>query len=187
MKKIMFSVVALLCSLSAYADPWSLSNLYVDGFVGVNFVEKTDADFDVGVAAGGALGYRLNRSVRVEGEVAFRRNPYRISESGSYRTISAMGNLLVDLPFPDSLGSLPICPYVGVGLGHRWDHASIDIELVEDAARFRGNDHRFAYQGIVGIVVGRGAGIEGAIEYRFLASRRLYDNHTLALNLKRYF
>ncbi len=202
MKKLFLSLMCVFAVGSAFATPFSYSNVYVDGFAGLNFVNGYNRhglqiDYNAGYAIGGSVGYALSPFVRIEGEGAYRENSIdelwikgtRLSASGKIKKATLMANGFVNFPMIDEV----FTPYVGLGLGGRWDRETLAIDPVAtnegiyvfDKAVFRSSG--FAYQAIAGVTLFTGRKVETTAEYRFLNGCDIQGNHTVNLTLKTYF
>ena len=81
-------------------------------------------DLGSGWLGGGALGYRVNESVRIEAEVFYSRNKVKgataagltATNGGDYASVAIMGNALLDVARYETDFAV-FKPYVGVGLG----------------------------------------------------------------------
>lgn len=202
MKKIFLFLVSIFTTVGMFAEPFSFSNFYVDGFGGLNIVnsfEKKDVrvDLNSGYAIGSALGYRFSRFFRLEGEAAYRSNSFdqmvvrdvQLPASGSIKKVTVMGNGVIQVPLLEN----SLIPYVGAGLGERWDRERFNLDpITTDEGTFvfdklKSTSHGLAYQGIAGLTFCVGQKIQAAVEYRYLDGSDIQGNHTLGLNLKRYF
>jgi opacity protein-like surface antigen len=202
MKKISLFLFSIFTCASAFAEPFSFSNFYVDGFGGINihnsFVEDDfRIDFNTGIAVGGAVGYKFSRFFRIEGEASYRRNAFdqivtrgeAFSVSGHAHKVTTMGNAIFEIPiFNNSL-----IPYIGGGMGERWDkeRSTLDPIVTSEGTYYFYEriykDQGFAWQGIAGITFGISQKIQAAIEYRYLDGSHSEGNNTIAVNLKSYF
>jgi len=158
--------------LSVAAGPNLLMGKKLDGATA-----DLDPDYEIGYAAGGALGYELPLlPIRLEAEVMYRQNDLdqisdgtgtilpgagKFSGSGSVNVWSAMANGYVFLPVPFGLE-----PYIGAGLGY----AMLDIDglsgggvpLVDNKA------YTYAYQFIAGVELDIIPGpLDMGLEYRY--------------------
>lgn len=138
--------------------------LYLSGFTGLAIQQdqnnrsggqSIDVSLDNGFVIGGAVGYRLTDSFRVEVEVAYRENDITAGTvlndptaafSGDNSSLGAFANVLYD--FAD----LPlITPYIGVGLGFGGVESDAFIDTIANDQRFGGATRtEFLYQGILG-------------------------------------
>lgn len=201
MKKTLLALMAICISTTAFANMFSFSNFYVDGFGGVNFVnsyEKEGARIDLnpGYIAGGALGYRFSRFFRIEGEGAYRSNSFnqlvlheqKFPASGEIRKATAMGNGIIDLCFWDS----GLVPYVGVGIGERWDQESFTLKPVviggvPTVFTAKDTSRDLAYQGIVGVNFCSYKNLHLGVEYRYLDGPDIQANNSLDFSVKAHF
>ena len=196
MKRIFLLFVLVFTTASAFA-----SNFYIDAFGGINFVHNIEEngdhlDFNTGYALGGSLGYRFSQYLRVEVEGAYRSNTadqmviqnVQIPLSGSIQKATLMANGLVNIPFTQNLSA-----YIGAGAGERWDREVFTVDPLTTAdgvtffPTFKSESQGFVCQGIAGIVFCTNQQMQLAAEYRYLDGPSLQANHTLGLNLKRFF
>lgn len=100
------------------------------------------ADYDAGAGIGAAIGYQIDDSLRVEGELAYRHTEVDTINIGgtvvdgndlNLDVIAAMANLYYSYPMGQ------FSPYVGAGLGVAYNDESDEA------------DTAFAYQGMVGV------------------------------------
>ncbi|MDF2763821.1 MAG: hypothetical protein K0S81_815, partial [Rhodospirillales bacterium] len=125
---------AALVTVLAAASPAQAEGLYIGAFGGANFADEADGTGDVGGgygytvevenelgwAAGAAVGYGFDISLRAEAEVAYRMNELdqaniaiaALDLDGDTTALSIMGNLWFDIPLNG-----PVRPFLGGGLG----------------------------------------------------------------------
>ena len=196
--------------------------LYVRGGIGINWLSDADnngavldveSEADNGLALAGALGYRLNRNVRVEAEINYRDNDADSltvtnpagsglptdDADGDVTSWGGMANVYYDF---DGVGPVKdggkLVPYVMGGLG--WanvdaDVSAVGVQLTDD------DDSVFAYQ------LGAGVGYDVAervtldLGYRYYATDDLdltfspdgsdfesdYDNHSVMASVRYAF
>jgi len=133
---------------------------YISGHAGGNFAP----DFDPGFAVGGAIGYKSGNHFRIEGEVAFRTNEVKGSNSILSQDVSAlslMGNAYFDFNF-----NSPLKPYIGAGVGFADVRSTIKILGV----KFSENDTVFAYQLMAGLGYEISPKTTLTLGYRYFAS-----------------
>jgi outer membrane protein OmpA-like peptidoglycan-associated protein len=206
-----FAGIALAAALSssAYADSMAThKGLYVSGALGANWLEDSDVsdlvvpfvdvEFDTGYVGAIAVGYGLGNGLRIEGELAHRRNDIDAinvfgvdAGSGDVNTSSLMLNLVYDI----NLNSKMV-PYLGVGIGF----ANIDVDGGVGPFTTDDNDNVFAYQGIAGIAYHLQHQLDLFLDYRyfrtedpdfdvsFLGSASIdYESHSVMLGLRYRF
>jgi OOP family OmpA-OmpF porin len=141
-----------------------------------------------------SVGYGLGNGLRLELEGGFKQNRFQkvggnsqvgvANFSGDEYKYTGMVNALYDFdPAIIGLGTLPIVPYVGVGVGYAWAQhknarilgfvpATAGVNTPFGQYQFRSNDGEgdFAYQGIAGVAFPITAipGLSLTAEYRFM-------------------
>ena len=167
---------ALLATVSSAAMAQATTGFYVGGAGGVNWLQDADvqggavnsqAEFDYGWGAVGAVGYGLGNGVRLEFEAGYRNNDIDKTSSGNgtgdATALSFMGNVLYDIQT-----GTPFTPYVGVGIGYARtrlnDAAAFSNTRVDD------EDWNFAYQGIVGVAYSIIPALKLTLDYRYFAT-----------------
>ncbi len=141
---------ALICSEAFAGSRYSQGYYGQVSVYGVSLVEDSvdyndgtqlDLNNDIGVGAGGAIGYKFWDYFRVEGEAAYRYNQVEaVGIDGDFSSIALMGNGYVDVPTGTSF-----TPYVGAGVGYAYDRNGC---CINDSTV---SDHTLAYQGMAGI------------------------------------
>ncbi len=145
----------------AEAGPW-----YIVG--NISMIAGSDAEFestgDVGfrpdLAFGGAVGYRLNPIIRIEGELAYKQSELeRLALNNGNLTTNVGGDLVMMSGMLNVIGDLPILddygrwrPWIGAGIGY----ATVEMKGGEFSVngvttRMNGEDQAFAYQAMAGI------------------------------------
>jgi outer membrane protein OmpA-like peptidoglycan-associated protein len=199
------AIVAALLSTSAHADDLTKAKgPYVSGQLGANWLDDTDVtdsgvavgtyDWDTGWAALIAGGYMFGNGLRVEGELAHRRNEAdslailgdSIDTDAKIRATSLMANVLYDIPLSPS-----VTPYVGAGLGFARLSLTDNLALGGGAT----GDTVFAYQGIAGIAINLTDGLDLLADYRYFNPNDAksegiefdYKAHSLMIGLRYRF
>jgi opacity protein-like surface antigen len=198
-------LIAIAAWVPTFGYSFGLTNWYLRGFVGPNFVSIPSfptgkVETDIGYAVGGSIGYRFPKVCRFEGELSYRSNAldqivikdkganFKIKLHGALSTFAYMGNLLFDLPI-----NCVVVPYVGVGLGgcREWGSGRVPIlEGTPNAIRFKSEKDDVAFQVIAGLNLLHCHTIDAGIEYHFFDSVSDVDsdcNHTLALTCRKTF
>lgn len=191
MKKFLFTLV-LMCVAGAqglYANEYCSTScqnqgFYVGGFGGANWLHQRkipEIKTDVGYTGAGAVGYKFENGIRIEGEGAYRRNTLKLKHShckGHTSATSGMVNVLYDFDT-----GICVTPYIGGGLGysHLKAHASCEGQSAS------GSDNGLAYQGIVGASVPVCHKTELGVEYRYFRARKDAEDHSVGLALRHYF
>ncbi|MCH1429753.1 MAG: outer membrane beta-barrel protein [Chlamydiales bacterium] len=121
-----------------------------------------------------ALGYHLDPSFRVEGEVAYLSNNLRDVKSngqsvltstkfdGHLNTWAAMVNAYYDVE-----ADWMLKPYFGLGLGMAHTDTKIDGTVSGNAFEIKKSRSSLAYQGIVGVKYSISEGVDLGLEYRY--------------------
>lgn len=182
MKKRVLALLMLATTCvatSVHADDCVDYGMYVSGFAGGNMSHEHGhgIQFNPGIAGGAALGYKFENNIRVEGEVAVRRNKIRHIDIHA-NTYSAMGNVYYDFE-----NDSDFTPYIGAGAGYAKTEASMKI----GHTNISGSKNGFAYQGIGGVSYKIADKTHLGLEYRYFRAHKQQQNHTVALSLKRYF
>ena len=137
MKKFLLSALLAATTLLAYnsSAQAQVSRIYLAGYMGLNtgtdqnFLETQtnnsgDFEFDNAVTFAGALGIRLSRQLRLEGELSYRNKEMSnvdIAGSGVFQaegeidSTIVMANLYYDFDVPWKTQ-----PYIGGGIGYGW-------------------------------------------------------------------
>ena len=137
MKKLMLSILVVGLSLGLAGS--AFAEMYIAGDIGLTMPRKSGLDgpgvsgvddpeltVDDGLGLSLAVGSKLGRLFRIEGELAYRANdlseisyfnsltgtPETIPVSGEITGMSLMANMYLDW-FPEKA----VCPYIGLGLG----------------------------------------------------------------------
>lgn len=170
---------------------------YMNGLGGANFVHHyglhhARVERKTGFLVGGALGYKfLSTSpidCRLEGEIAYRQNEFdnikiegkKVGLSGHSNFMTYMVNGYLDL----NLNFTPITPYIGAGLGFAdiWGKVK-----AADGGHGKLDTSGFVYQFMAGATYPICHKVDLGVEYRYLSGRKHTTDHSVCLNLKRYF
>ncbi len=190
--------------MPAYIQAFDCTYWYLRGLAGLNFLsfsssKNADIEANAGYALGGALGKRIYKNFRAEGEFTYRHNVlneltftyneghFAFGLDGSVSSFSYMGNLFFDWPVCWS-----VVPYLGAGLGgyNEWGSASIPAfsgTAAEEKIKIK--KYGGAYQVIVGLNFMNACTIDGDIEYHFFdtfASSSAH-NHLVAISFRKTF
>ena len=132
LSSLLIGASALVISTAANAQT---SRIYFAGYLGLNtfddqeFSEKStnnsgDFELDSAISFSGAIGLRLSRQLRMEGELSYRNAEFKNVDinngisggaGGEIDSTIAMANLYYDFDVP-----WKIQPYVGGGIGYAW-------------------------------------------------------------------
>lgn len=208
MKKHIFALITMmsaLCGASISASDCA-NCVYVDGFGGYEFMENIQSRDHVkfkaknGYMAGAAIGFNCDDVVRVEAELAYRNHGVRdIKANGASlndvkvdgkpvtnrmknETFTVMANVYHDFDL-DCL----VTPYIGGGIGYAHNRFTpVSTRNVDVTAK----KNELAYQGIAGVsyrLPELSSKASVGIEYRYFATKHHIKDHSVAVNLKRYF
>ena len=140
---------------------------------------QADAKFDSGWALLATLGMDIGGGWRMEGELGYRSNDFKLAipttlgtatKGGSFDEISAMGNWLLDLPLNGS-GSLKLSLGFGVGV----DYAELKTDFGFDATEWS-----VAYQGIAGLALELDSQTDVTLTFRhFRINEPEFDDTTI--------
>lgn len=201
--RILLASGAMLCAIAGGAAA-QVSGPYVSG--GLMGVYPNDPDFKgaavgqldlgLGLGASASAGFQMESGLRVEGELAWRRNGAErfagVATGGTMSSLSAMGNLVYE--FDNDSG---IYPYLGAGLGMARVAAS---DMTIAAVAVDDSDLAFAWQGLAGMAFALDPNLSLIAEYRYFAAVRpdiedaaggninaQYSNHSALLGLRYRF
>ena len=173
------AAVALAATLSSAAVADSMATykgLYASGAIGGNWLEDsdvdgfvppdTDVDFDTGYLGAVAVGYALGNGLRIEGELAYRRNDIDQVNlfgaidlgSGKVTTTSLMLNFVYDINLKSKF-----VPYIGAGIGF----ANVDADVGLLIGSVDDSDNVFAWQGIIGAAYQVSDQLDLFVDYRY--------------------
>jgi opacity protein-like surface antigen len=159
MKKNLLLVLSTFLSFAFIcSSPVAAKDLYVSAWGGPNYIYDEDAtstaatstiNYELGGAAGIAVGIAVNDLISFEGEVSYRRNTVdSISNgnpgSGDTDVISGMVNTVLKL---GTYVGEKINPYAGVGFGM----ANVESHFVGPNPNQDANEEVFAYQVMFGV------------------------------------
>jgi opacity protein-like surface antigen len=187
---LIISATLILTAHSAWAADFEIDGVYMEGLIGVGLIPDLDIDavqspvsgeasWDPGIAGGIAIGYQFNKFLRTEINVQAGYNNadsidlggVKFDGKGDVTNLSAMGNVLVDLPlsiwidYP--LGARAVTPYVGMGVGYLYTDIDSDSGalLIVD-----GSEASVAWNALAGVAFEVARGIEATLNYRYLRS-----------------
>ncbi len=212
----MFALITLTSALLGASLPAdeSLINLnlpeecvdrvYVSGFGGVNFLQNfhrhdTKINTNTGFVVGAAVGYRFDNMIRVEAELAYRHNEiskFSVKDSRAdlkakrvsgkrNSTCSIMANAYYDFANINcDVCDYTFTPYLGVGIGYAHNRAS-----GSPARNFETSviDNGVAYQAMVGVTHMVSAKTLLGLEYKYFVAKHDIKDHSVTVNVKRYF
>jgi len=183
-------------SYAGNSTPSDAERFYVGGYGGTNWLNQRSGHPRIhdkrGYAGAISGGYKFDNSVRVEGEVAYRRNDYKSGKhsygenglKGHTSTWTYMGNVLYD--FDQVSEYVPnVVPYVGVGAGYM--HSDTHAKSKSDSRTARGNRKGAAAQAIAGVGYKLTDTTTLGVEYRYLVGKHNYKDHSVGLALRQAF
>jgi len=199
------AVAALGILVLAQAAQAEVSGPYISGgLMGIYQGERDVSgiavgtlDQKLGYGISTSAGYQFQSGIRLEGEVAFRRNGTNdfnnANVGGSLNTVALMGNVLFE--YDNDSG---IYPYAGLGLGgarlQANDYTNIGGAVLDD------DDSVFAYQAMAGVAFALDPNLSLIAEYKYFgtadadlrngAGNRVgldYSTHTGMLGLRYRF
>jgi opacity protein-like surface antigen len=206
-KKAFLPVILVACGLWVFPAAAGESRLYLSGFMGFNLVPDQDyanaavpvngeVEYDdAPIRFGGALGFRLTNTLRIEAEAG-----YSSADAASLHTASASGalggqvdvlSLMLNLIYDFKL-DWPVVPFVtaGVGVGYfDADFSDGGSGLTQNSA---GNDTNLVYQVGGGLKYPVGDALSMTGSYRYFGAEDLefdrtqtdYSAHELRLGLE---
>jgi opacity protein-like surface antigen len=150
------AAVALTSTARAAAPAPSSGQVYVGANLGLaifhdndvkspaDFTGSQTAAYKSGLGFAGALGYKHNPNLRVEAEIAYRKNS--VDKIGGFTlsdTNLTIWNYGVNGYYDFANVNLPVKPFLGLGVGY----ASGKLQ----SGSFSSKDSQFSYQGIAGL------------------------------------
>lgn len=166
---------------------------YAGALGGVNFIDVVDhviaIDPETGYVIGGFGGYGFCCGMRLEAEVAYRRNSVKGLRLRGDSMVKGTGHADLTTVMVNALYEIPTCydwlnPYLGLGLGYC--HANHNVEA-GFLGTLSGGEDNFSWQAIVGFGYPLTDCFDVGIEYRYLRPMQLVDDHAAVLSLKRIF
>lgn len=186
--KVLF-LVFLSVSVLFAEEEYKIDGFYIGAVSGVNF-RNPDYHKKVypGFLVGAYSGYKFYNNLRLEGELAFRRNEIKRTNrlhKGYDSTLSCMANLIYDFNLCSKW-----TPFLGMGLGYAYNDLKVGLPISPSflggqVTYFR-RSHDFAYQGIVGIAYRITSKIDLDLQYRYMHTGVSLDNSIL-LSIKKFF
>ena len=169
----------MLTSFAQAAENGVTAGPYLSGQVGYNHPVGDDDTLDNSASFSGAVGYRFNPNVCLEGEVSYRKNDFGtdldlgngpFDFSGDTKVTTFMANA-----FYDFANASAFTPYIGGGLGlaHGTAQASgSDGVFVVDADE---SDNAFVYQLAAGVSYDLTNQFAVTADYRYLDTATFDD------------
>jgi opacity protein-like surface antigen len=200
---LLFGLI-LAMTMTAKTACAQTSRLYIASYMGFNLYDKQDFHEDTTATSGhfdyknamsfaGALGIRLNRHVRLEGEISYRNAQIKNADSGTTLTGGgsdhawlAMANVYYDF----NLNWRNITPFVTAGIGIASHDTSINAGSGLPAADARSLG--FAYQAGAGLLYRVSPTLAFTGDYKYLATtdidtgsyRTGYHSHEIRLGIQ---
>jgi OOP family OmpA-OmpF porin len=121
-------------------------------------------DMQLGYGGNGVAGYQFDNGIRIEGELAYRRNGAdqfnNANSDGNLNSFGLMGNFIWEYDNPSG-----IYPYIGAGMGGARVSAS-DFSNLGGAA-LNDSDVVLAYQGLAGVAFALNPNLSLIAEYKY--------------------
>ncbi len=178
------------------------------GSVGVGFSVPDDSDvedsgggsytFDTGFALGGAVGYKFNNVMRLEGEVTYQKSDLDNIKHPLIGSVSIDGDVestaLLFNVYTDFMDDGPVFTFLSVGAGMAKVEADFDSVLGVDLD-LSDDDTVFAYQFGAGIGYVMAENVVLELKYRYFATEDLdidgdeteYSTHNVYLATRIHF
>lgn len=197
------SALAISSISSAHAQT---SRLYLAGYLGLNvfnnqeFTESTTSNagefqVDNSLSLAGALGMRLSRHIRLEGELSYRNAEFSAADLTGIGTFSSGGELKSTILFANAFydfnTSWPIEPYVGAGIGYGWHKGEIN-DGTGQLVNLSSDDSGFMWNAAAGVKYRPRVDLAFTAGYRYLDSFNLefgsyeidYASHEFRLGME---
>lgn len=197
MKRILIAVVAVATASFLAPVEAAAQNWYAGGYGGFNHTHDGGSggngtiSYDLGMGIGGFVGYRMNRNLRLEGELTYRSNDLSsvggtLVSGADLSSFSLIGNAYYDIPIGKAF-----TPYVGAGVG------VTDATLTTATSEF--SDTVIAIQLGAGVTYDLTPDLAMSLDYRLLGSENLrlgagggfssveYLNSSLFVGLRKSF
>jgi opacity protein-like surface antigen len=132
---------------------------------------STKADLDVGGGASVYWGVHLPQSFDVELEMLYRYQPLGDGTvNGTSAKIGGYGQMFAPMvnAYWTAPVDFPVKPFIGGGLGYAWNEIGIDSIGTTTFSTLHDDNWRFAYNGMVGIVIPTRDTSRFTIGYRWL-------------------
>jgi opacity protein-like surface antigen len=204
MKSLFFTAFcAVLFSLTSTCFGIDHPDLYVHGFGGANYVtikrnDNVKIEALPGYIIGAGFGFKFD-VIRMELEGSYRSNDFKedvpiapnvLFAGGQIDKFAISVNCYYD--FPCDIFVPLVKPYVGIGVGHKWNKENITLEYFEMDGKHYLDEYRYKARGltcqaIVGIGLPMTENTVTKVEYRFLKDEEDVANHSVILNLDRLF
>lgn len=163
-------------------------------FLDSHYLKERHFVFDTGYVAGAVGGYYLCPELRLEGEINYHRNDYRLhglDDSGNKATFH--GDIGTWSFMANGYFDIPIClfecvtPYIGVGIGYDTLHQKITVE----GEHSKGNNTGFAWQLMSGLNLRVFEDVDLFVGYEFhktpLRSGNKLQNQSVMLGIRKLF
>ncbi len=154
----------------------------------------TDLELNEGIVAGGAIGFYLMPNLRTEAEAQYHTSSVdralgpAVRAEGDIRTVTAMTNLLYDIPLTTRLRT-----FVGAGIGAALINKDYNIKPNPvTTLRDEDSDFEFAWQAMAGVSYDLTERLVFETKYRFLKTtdyefqqaEARYQNHSVLAGLR---
>lgn len=180
MRIAVLSTLLLTTSLANAAIP--INGWYYGLFGGytyipdnINTASRSNAGYNDGYDGGGNFGFKSN-SMRYEGELTYLNaglNKFNLNGTpqtgvtGHSNAFLAMANIYYDF---NGTGQT-FQPYLGVGIGYAWVHASLSSTGPFGSSDYSGSNNVFAYQGAAGLTYNFAENYAVGVGYRYIGTK----------------
>ena len=163
-------------------------------FLKSRYLAERHCVFDTGYVAGAVGGYYLRPELRLEGEINYHRNDYRLHGLGSDGSKTTFhGDINTWSFMANGYFDIPIClfecvmPYIGAGIGYDTLHQKITVE----GHHYKGNNTGFAWQLMSGLNFRVFEDVDLFVGYEFhetpLRSGHKLQNQSAILGIRKLF
>jgi opacity protein-like surface antigen len=142
-------------------------------------ITRSNADYQSGYNAGGALGFKSN-PMRYEGELTYLKANINHFDINHLRAFDPNGysNALLGLAniYYDFIGiTTPLQPFLGAGIGYGWVQNRLDSSIPYTNNRFNASNSVFAYQATGGLTYNFAENYALSLGYRYVATTHVAD------------
>jgi opacity protein-like surface antigen len=194
MKKLAFSILCVLCALSArQAAAQTASNFYVRVDAGGSFPIDTtlagEQNFSPSAMVGGGVGFKILPFLRTDVTASYRTDYNEnatdpntfLQQKSDIKSLAGFFNAYFDIP----TGPLPVKPYIGAGLGGARNQVGTTTEfdtLGNNISVTGATKTNFAYQAMLGVAFPIFPGIAIDAGYHYVDLGRFTTGSAANLN-----